>query len=131
LARFLFKKLEFRLKIRRYRSEIFMNKIHIAIAAHDIIASVEDYSKRLGCQPCVVVANEYALWRTESINLSIRRTTEAIGTVRHLGWEDATATSFIKERDVNGVEWERFSAAVQAEEIREIWPEAEYYPDII
>jgi hypothetical protein len=56
------------------------NKINIAIATHDIAASVEDYSKRLGCQPCVV-ANEYDLWRTDSINLSIRQTTETIGTV--------------------------------------------------
>jgi hypothetical protein len=107
-----------------------MNKIHIAIAAHDIAASVADYSQRLGCPPCVVIANEYALWRTATVNFSIRQTTEAISTVRHLGWEDATATSFTTEKDVNGVEWERFSAEVQAEEIREIWPTAEYHPGI-
>ena len=39
-----------------------MKKIHIAIGVSDIARSVAGYSKRLGCQPAVVVPNEYALW---------------------------------------------------------------------
>jgi hypothetical protein len=101
------------------------------ISVQDIAASVEDYSQRLACQPCLIIADEYALWRTASVNFSIRQTQEAIGTIRHLGWEDDNADSFTKEIDVNGIEWERFSAEVQAEEIRDIWPQIDYNIGII
>ena len=103
-----------------------MKRIHIAISVQDIAASVEDYSKRFGCQPCVIVPNEYALWRTDSVNFSIRQTGERIGMLRHLGWEDSTASNFSKDIDVNGIEWERFNASAQADEIRHIWSHIDY-----
>lgn len=105
-----------------------MKRIHIAISVRDIAVSVEDYSNRFGCQPCVVVTNEYALWRTDRVNFSIRQTGGTIGALRHLGWEDSKATSFRKEIDVNGIEWEEFDAEVQADEIKNIWPHVDYSP---
>jgi hypothetical protein len=110
--------------------EISMKRIHIAIAVADITASVADYSQRLDCQPCVVVAGEYALWRTDTINFSIRQTGEAVGLVRHLGWEDDSATVFSKEVDVNGLVWERFNAENQAAEIKDIWSNVDYQPNL-
>lgn len=87
-----------------------MKRFHIAIGVADISRSVDDYTRRLGCAPSVVVPDEYALWRTSSINLSIRRTSERAGTLRHLGWEDSSAPHFVTGRDVNGILWEHFSA---------------------
>jgi hypothetical protein len=102
-----------------------MKKLHLAIATDDIAASVVDYSERLGCGPDLVIEGAYALWRTETLNLSLRQGTgEAAGQLRHLGWEDDTATAFTAEVDVNGITWERFAAHHQAEEIRSAWPEA-------
>ena len=43
------------------------------IGVADISRSVEDYARRLGCSPSVVVPDEYALWRMPSINLLNRR----------------------------------------------------------
>lgn len=106
-----------------------MKKFHIAISTDDIAETIADYSSRLGVQPCVVVAGEYALWRTESLNVSVRQdVTCGVGSVRHLGWEDATAQEFSKDSDVNGIVWERFTAQQQADEINEIWPEVDYQP---
>ena len=106
-----------------------MKKIHIAIATNDIEASIADYSNRFGVAPCSFVANEYALWRTDAINFSIRMDTDcAPGELRHLGWEDDSAPQFSEERDVNGITWERFSAEQQANEINELWPQAAYEP---
>lgn len=106
-----------------------MKKFHLAIATDNLPATIADYSERLSAKPCVVVENEYALWRTETLNISIRRDPSfPAGTVRHVGWEDAAATEFSEELDVNGLLWERFSAPVQAAEINEIWPEAGYQP---
>lgn len=106
-----------------------MKKFHLAIATHDIAATVRDYSDRLGAQPCVVVPNEYALWRTEMLNLSIRQDPSCkSGELRHLGWEDAAATEFTTSIDVNGITWERFSSLLQAQEIEEIWPDTQYTP---
>jgi hypothetical protein len=51
-----------------------------------------------------------------------------VGSLRHLGWEDPTASEFIQDTDVNGIVWERFTAQHQADEINEIWPEANYLP---
>jgi hypothetical protein len=72
----------------------------------------------------VVVPNEYALWRTPSINLSIRRVDKEPGTLRHLGWEDSSVARFDTDTDVNGIAWEHLSLEQQAREILETWPEA-------
>ncbi len=106
-----------------------MSRLHISIATDNIAASIEDYSARLGCKPCSFVENEYALWRTDSLNFSIRQDTDRhSGQLRHLGWEDDQATDFIEEKDVNGIVWERFTAQQQAKEINDYWPEAQYQP---
>ena len=107
-----------------------MKKLHIAISTNKIEETVSDYSARLGVQPCSFIPNEYALWRTDSLNLSIRQDSNCrTGELRHLGWEDAAASEFSQETDVNGIVWERFSAQQQADEINELWPEAKYRPE--
>ena len=105
-----------------------MRVLHLALAVSNIEQSVADYSARLGALPIVVVPGEYALWRTETLNLSIRKTSELSGTLRHLGWEDAEAKKFSAETDCNGIIWEKFTASHQAQEINEIWPNANYQP---
>lgn len=103
-----------------------MKKFHISIAVADIKQSIDDYSIRLGCDPLIVIKNEYALWRTEFLNFSIRKTSENVGTLRHVGWEDPQAKRFLKDKDVNGLVWELFNAEGQLEEIRTQWPDAEF-----
>jgi hypothetical protein len=99
-------------------------KFHIAVAVNNIEATVLEYSRRLGAPPVLVVANEYALWRTETLNFSIRKTNDAPGSVRHVGWEDPAATGFTRETDANGLLWERFTPQDQHEEITRLWPTA-------
>lgn len=107
-----------------------MKKLHIAIATNDIEATIADYNQRLGIAPCSVVAGEYALWRTESLNVSVRCDARCRpGELRHLGWEDSDAKAFTQDTDVNGIVWERFNAQQQADEINAAWPQAEYKPD--
>ena len=104
-----------------------MKKFHIAIATQNIEATVRDYSLRLGEKPVLVIAGEYALWRTKCLNISIRKADGSNpGELRHLGWEDSEAKEFSEEKDVNGVLWERFSGSMQADEIKELWPEVDY-----
>lgn len=106
-----------------------MRKFHIAISTDRIDETIEDYCMRLRVRPCIEIPGEYALWRTESLNVSVRLDTAcAPGSVRHLGWEDPAATEFTQDSDVNGIVWERFAAHHQADEINEIWPEAKYQP---
>lgn len=97
-------------------------KFHIALGVSDIEASITDYSHRLGTEPCVVVPDTYALFRTEALNISIRKS-ETIG-LRHLGWEDPNAPTFTEEPDVNNIPWEHFSEADQLNEILSFWPHA-------
>lgn len=106
-----------------------MKKLHIAISTNNIEQSIKDYSNRLAAEPCSHIAGEYALWRTESLNVSIRHDPESkTGSLRHLGWEDASVNEFTQDVDVNGIVWERFNAQNQADEINDIWPEANYQP---
>lgn len=106
-----------------------MKKLHIAIATNKIEETIKDYSVRLGMKPCSFVKNEYALWRTDSLNVSVRQdATCKPGELRHLGWEDPSATEFSQDTDVNGIVWERFNAQQQADEINELWPEANFSP---
>ncbi|MGH1540002.1 MAG: hypothetical protein ACRBHB_06250 [Arenicella sp.] len=106
-----------------------MKKLHLAISTDDIASTVKDYTDRMGCKPCFVVPEQYALWRTESINLSVRNDQSCKpGQLRHLGWEDDNATAFTADKDVNGVLWECFNAQHQAEEIEQAWPGTAYKP---
>jgi len=106
-----------------------VKKLHIAISTNIIEETIKDYSVRLGMEPCLYVKNEYALWRTDSLNVSIRQDRSCTpGELRHLGWEDDEASNFSEEKDVNGITWERFSAQQQADEINELWPEVNYTP---
>lgn len=99
-----------------------MRRFHIAIGVNDIAASIQDYNQRLGQPATTVVANEFALWQTDTLNFSIRKTNGELG-VRHIGWEDSAAVSFSESKDVNGIIWEHFSAAQQRSEIETLWPQ--------
>ena len=108
-----------------------MKRFHIAISTNSIEKSVADYTRRLGAAPCLVVPGEYALWRTDGLNVSIRQDSGAApGSLRHLGWEDPQAIAFTQDVDVNGIVWEQFNADHQAGEIRALWPEAGYQPEV-
>jgi hypothetical protein len=98
-------------------------KFHLAISVEQLDASIEEYSRRLGCEPCAIVPNEYALWRTATLNFSIRRTEDKPGTLRHLGWEDESAEALTEETDINGIVWERFAPHHQQQEIETLWPD--------
>lgn len=105
--------------------------MHIAIATNKIEAAIADYTRRLEIPPCSFVSGQYALWRTETLNISIRQDDSCKpGELRHLGWEDGSASEFSQDTDVNGIVWERFNAQHQADEINEIWQDANYIPDV-
>jgi hypothetical protein len=89
---------------------------------------VKEYTRRLGCKPVAIIRNEYALWRTPHINLSIRKVLKKTGALRHLGWENSLATHFSKTTDCNGIVWEDFSPTQQAQEIKNNWPDSTYNP---
>lgn len=90
-----------------------MKRFHIALAIANLDASIADYSARLGQPPQVVVPGTYALWRTEQLNFSINQQPEGAGQLRHVGFEDDDVTGFRRDADVNGIEWENFSALAQ------------------
>lgn len=101
-----------------------MKKIHIALSTHDLEHSVKDYTQRLGISPCVHLPDTYALWRTEAVNLSVRKDTSCQpGTLRHLGFEDPDAKAFTCNTDINGITWEHFNLKQQLEEIEHTWPQ--------
>lgn len=98
-----------------------MKRFHIALAVRDLGASIADYSVRLGQSPNVVVEGKYAMWRTDLLNFSINQNAERAGTLRHIGFEDDGAAGFTSTADVNGIEWELFSAEAQDERIVEMY----------
>ncbi|WP_437835353.1 hypothetical protein [Sorangium sp. So ce1153] len=103
-----------------------MRKIHIALGVRSLTDSIADYTQRLAAQPQVTVPDQYALWRTDTLNFSIRQVPagEAMG-LRHLGWEDDAASAFGEARDCNGILWEEFSSEQQLQEILGLWPHAQ------
>ena len=96
-----------------------MKRFHIALSVRDLKKSVRDYSRRLGDRPSIVVRGKYALWRTKTLNFSIRVASPA-GRLRHIGWEDPKAKKFSCSKDLNGLIWEHFSSAQQKKEIKEL-----------
>lgn len=98
-----------------------MKRFHIALAVRDLDVSIEDYSARLGQAPNAIVSGKYAMWRTDLLNFSINQNPNRAGELRHLGFEDESAKGFTSTKDVNGIEWERFSAAEQDARIVETY----------
>ncbi|MBN3756853.1 hypothetical protein G3N95_28205 [Paraburkholderia sp. Tr-20389] len=90
-----------------------MKRFHIALAVANLDASIDDYSRRLGQPPSAVVPGQYAMWRTDLLNFSINEKPEKAGQLRHVGFEDDTVEGYSSSIDVNGLEWELFSAAEQ------------------
>ncbi|WP_447969571.1 hypothetical protein [Nitrospira sp. M1] len=109
-----------------------MKKLHIAIGVSNIDTSVEEYSHRFGMEAEIVVPGQYALWRTQTLNVSIRKVADdVVGQIRHLGWEDPEAMAFTSEYDINHILWEKFSATQQAQEIEQTWPGTGYKPKLL
>jgi len=101
-----------------------MKRLHLALGVKNIEESIQDYQKRFNCKPVVVIENEYALFRTNSLNVSIRKVDDAKIGLRHLGWEDDTYNGFTEETDCNGFVWEHFRNEDQIKEILDVWPHA-------
>lgn len=100
-------------------------RFHIALGVANLAASIADYSARLGIEPECVEPGEYALWRTEALNLSIRVVAAGeAGQLRHLGWEEPKTAAMESSVDVNGILWEQFSCAAQRQEIEALWGDA-------
>ena len=79
-----------------------MKRLHLAIGVKNIENSSQDYQKKFNCKPVVVIENEYALFRTDSLNLSIRKVEDEKLGLRHLGWESEKYAGFTEETDCNG-----------------------------
>lgn len=103
-----------------------MRKFHIALGVSSLTDSIADYTQRLASQPQVFVPDVYALWRTETLNFSIRQIAAGeVPGLRHLGWEESAASAFTDTRDCNGILWEEFGPEQQLQEILELWPNAQ------
>jgi len=90
-----------------------MRRIHVALAVDDLDETIADYTDRLGAPPIAVVADIYALWRTDEVNLSVNADVSGSERLRHLGFEDDQAATKSESTDVNGITWEAFSPAWQ------------------
>ena len=100
-----------------------MKRFHIALAVANLENSIKDYSQRLAQEPTVVVAEKYAMWRTDTLNFSINQIPERAGQLRHLGFEDEAKKGFSSDFDTNGLEWEHFSPNAQDQKIVEMYGE--------
>lgn len=106
-----------------------MKKFHIALAVSNIPTSVQEYSQRLGQAPDLIIPGHHALWRTPTINLSIRTSSTAQAQpLRHLGWEMKETDRLSVEVDCNGIAWECFTAQQHVQEIVQAWPDISYNP---
>ncbi|MDA1353354.1 MAG: hypothetical protein O3A01_02635 [bacterium] len=100
-------------------------RFHLAIGVRDIARTVDDYTARLGASPIVHIPGEYALFKTDALNISLRRVAGDKTGLRHMGWESDAFFGFNSEIDTNGYEWEYFDAIAQKKEILAVWPHAD------
>ena len=65
----------------------------------------------------------------DTLNIFVRYDSIEPNSLRHLGWEDSSASSMSSKTDVNGIVLVNFTAQQQADEIQQIWSEVEYKPE--
>ncbi len=80
-----------------------MKKFHISIAVKNLKKSIIEYSKKLDCNPEIIIEEKYALWCTECVNFSISQKSENYGIMRHVGFENPNAMEFNISQDCNGI----------------------------
>ena len=102
-----------------------MQRFHIALSVSNVHKSVKEYTKRLGQQTVLVIENEYALWKTNGLNVSVRVDPKSTEKLRHLGWEVPSASHFSAEEDINGITWEEFQSDQQVQEILDTWKQVQ------
>ena len=56
-----------------------MKRFPVAFGIADVESSAGNYSQRLGCRPDLFTPGKYALWRTDAVNLSIRKVSHEEG----------------------------------------------------
>ena len=50
-----------------------MKRLHLALGVADVESSADEYTQGFGCRPDLLIPGEYSLWRTDPVNLSIRK----------------------------------------------------------
>lgn len=113
----------------QFKSNMVMHKLHLALSVRNLEKSIIEYNQRLGCRPIALKKGRYALWRTDILNLSITQSFDDAGNLRHLGFEDPDVLKIFSEKDIDGFEWEYFSAEQQRQEILKYYPDI-HYPEI-
>lgn len=103
-----------------------MKRLHVALAVKNLETSIAEYTKILSSKPLIIVKGQYALWRTDEVNLSLSEKPDEAGQLRHLGFEDPQTLEMTVTHDSDGFMWERFTAEQQRQEILEHYPEADY-----
>jgi len=59
-----------------------LKRFHLALGVADGESSADEYTQRLGCRPDLFIPGEYALWRTDAVNLSNRKVGDEEGGTR-------------------------------------------------
>ena len=103
-----------------------MQILHIALAVKDLEEAICEYSRKFACEPTAIASKRYALWRTDSLNISITQIPDKAGQLRHLGFESQGLSEMYSEHDNDGIEWEYFTAEQQRQEIMQYYPDADY-----
>jgi len=63
-----------------------MKSFYLSLGVADMESSADEYTRRLGCRPDLLIPGEYALWRTDAVNLSIRKVGHVeVGLARGMG----------------------------------------------
>lgn len=103
-----------------------MKRFHLALGVPRFQEAVADFQAQLGIAPVLVIEETYALFRTETMNISLRKEASlTVSQLRHCGWEDPFAKTFSEQKDTNGLIWEHFTREEQLREIKDIWPETD------
>jgi hypothetical protein len=50
-----------------------VKRVSLVLGITDVESSAHDYSQRLGCRPDLPIPGKYVLWRSDAVNLSIRK----------------------------------------------------------
>ena len=102
-----------------------MRRFHISISVSDFTAALADYSQRLQAEPVIVSEGRYAQWQTDCLNFTIScKPAQEAGQVRHIGFEDDSASGMREEVDTAGITWEYFHPDAQKDEVCKKFPNA-------
>lgn len=105
-------------------------RFHMTLQVPNLDQSIIEYSEIFNQEPCCVIPQRLALWRTPELNFLLRDSGKKRMAVLQLGWEYDYLDNSQRFKDINQLSWLFFATHMQDDAINQLQePRVQYFEE--